>query len=336
MKKTIIKKYAACAALAATLALLPASCIKDDAAPGTKETTLTLTFSTRAPGDTGSTTGPESANEHMRTLRVILAEQNGTIRYNTKIDDIPEDATDQRVTFSDLITVEDRTTTFDVYAIANEEAFVTSPNQLAATSGNISDMNLETLTLNQEVLAKLNQGLLEANQDNQAYRLPQTKKEPMTVIPGQDNEATIQLEFVVAKVDLTFTNEATQAVDLNNVTFSPMNQASTPLLPSVALATGGSDLNLGTVTVPASGSKQVTCYVYENQLAGQSNYMLRTDWGNNELNLSYQNGAEILGTQFARGTKLDIDITLNGTQMTDFELLVVPWSEKEITVPPFE
>ena len=335
MKKTIIRKYAACAALAATLGLLPAGCIKDDAPQGTKETTLTLTFSTRAPGDAGSSQGPESANEHMRTLRVILAEQDGTIRYNTKIDDIPEDDTDQRVTFSDLITGENGTT-FNVYAIANEEAFVTLPNQLAAQTGNISQMNLENLTLDEDILTKLNQGLLEANQDKQAYRLPQTKKELVTVIPGKDNEATIQLEFVVAKVDLTFTNEATQAVDLNNVTFSPMNQASTPLLPSAALATGGSDLNLGTVTVPASGSKQVTCYVYENQLAGQSNYMLRTDWGNNELNLSYQNGAEILGTQFARGTKLDIDITLNGTQMTDFELLVVPWSEKEITVPPFE
>ena len=72
MKIKTLKKYAGGMALLTLLGLLPASCIKDDTA-AVKETTLTLTFSTRASGDQG-TTGTESANELMRTLRVILTD----------------------------------------------------------------------------------------------------------------------------------------------------------------------------------------------------------------------------------------------------------------------
>jgi hypothetical protein len=329
MKIKTLKKYAGGMALLTLLGLLPASCIKDDTA-AVKETTLTLTFSTRASGDQG-TTGPESANEHMRTLRVILAQQDGTIRYNTQITDIPEEATDQKVTFSELITVEDGTTTFDVYAIANEEAFVTS-EQLDAQSGNISDMNLESLTLNAAVLQKLNQGLESDNQDKQEYRLPQTAKAEVEVIPGQENTAPpIQLEFVVAKVDLTFTNQSPQDIELGNVTFSHMSVAETPLFSGSSFSSGN-DFNLGTVRVSGTTSENRVFYVYESQLSEGESYVLSSDWGNNSLDLT----AEGLGNTFERGTKLKVNVTLNAQEITDFELLVLPWNEINIEVPPFE
>lgn len=329
MKIKTLKKYAGGMALLTLLGVLPASCIKDDTA-AVKETTLTLTFSTRASGDQG-TTGPESANEHMRTLRVILTEKNGTIRYNTQITDIPEEATDQKVTFSELITVEDGTTTFVVYAIANEEAFVTSPGQLAAQNGNISDMNLESLTLNAAVLQKLNQGLESDNQKNQECRLPQTAKAEVTVEPERDNTATIQLEFVVAKVDLTFTNQSPQDIELGNVTFSHMSVAETPLFSGSSFSSGN-DFNLGTVRVSGTTSENRVFYVYESQLSEGESYVLSSDWGNNSLDLT----AEGLGNTFERGTKLKVNVTLNAQEITDFELLVLPWNEINIEVPPFE
>lgn len=328
MKIKTLKKYAGGMALLTLLGLLPASCIKDDTA-AVKETTLTLTFSTRASGDQG-TTGPESANEHMRTLRVILAQQDGTIRYNTQITDIPEEATDQKVTFRELITVEDGTTRFDVYAIANEEAFVTS-EQLDAQSGNISDMNLESLTLDDKVLQKLNQGLESDYQNNPVYRLPQTAKAEVEVIPGQENTATIQLEFVVAKVDLTFTNQSPQDIELGNVTFSHMSVAETPLFSGSSFSSGN-DFNLGTVRVSGTTSENRVFYVYESQLSEGESYVLSSDWGNNSLDLT----AEGLGNTFERGTKLKVNVTLNAQEITDFELLVLPWNEINIEVPPFE
>lgn len=329
MKIKTLKKYAGGMALLTLLGLLPASCIKDDTA-AVKETTLTLTFSTRASGDQG-TTGPESANEHMRTLRVILTEKDGTIRYNTQITDIPEEATDQKVTFSELITVEVGTTTFNVYAIANEEAFVTSPGQLDAQSGNISDMDLESLTLNAAVLQNLNQGLESDNQDKQEYRLPQTAKAEVTVEPERDNTATIQLEFVVAKVDLTFTNQSPQDIELGNVTFSHMSVAETPLFSGSSFSSGN-DFNLGTVRVSGTTSENRVFYVYESQLSEGESYVLSSDWGNNSLDLT----AEGLGNTFERGTKLKVNVTLNAQEITDFELLVLPWNEINIEVPPFE
>lgn len=331
MKKNTIRKYAERTALLAMMAVMHTGCIMDEEQAEMKETTLTLTFSTRAPGDTGSTTGPESGNEHMRTLRVILAETDGTIRYNTKITGIPEDATDQKVTFSELITVENGETTFDVYAIANEEAFVTSPDQLAAQTGNISDMNLENLTLDKDVLAKLNLGLESNNLDNQEYRLPQTAKAEVTVEPGKENSATIQLEFVVAKVDLTFINQSVQDITMNKLTFSSMDVSSTPLLPlnSNTLPDNGNDKILSNIHIPGNGTHTETFYVYESRVTGNDEYILSTDWGNgNSLNLT-ENG---LGTSFTRGTKLDVDVTLNSQQEVDLVFVVVPWDEVDADV----
>lgn len=328
MKIKTLKKYAGGMALLTLLGLLPASCIKDDTA-AVKETTLTLTFSTRASGDQG-TTGPESANEHMRTLRVILTETDGTIRYNTKITGIPEEATDQKVTFRELITVEDGTTRFDVYAIANEEAFVTS-EQLDAQSGNISDMNLESLTLNAAVLQKLNQGLESDNQDKQEYRLPQTAKAEVTVEPERDNTATIQLEFVVAKVDLTFTNQSPQDIPLDDATFSSMDVSSTLLLPLEGreVSTNGNDVVLNDIVVPGNGQFNETFYVYESQVGGNNSYVLSTTWGEgHSLNLT--DGG--LGTSFLRGTKLDVDVTINSRQEVDLVFVVVPWDEVDADV----
>lgn len=333
--KNKILSYVTGAAALATLCVLPTGCIQDDV-NGTRETTLTLTFSTRAPGDSPNTTGPGPANEHMRTLRVILTETDGTIRYNTKITGIPQDATDQKVTFSELITVADGTTTFNVYAIANEESFVNPTDQLAATTGNISDMNLENLTLDKEILTKLNQGLEDEYKDNDSYRLPQTAKKQVTVMPEQDNEATIQLEFVVAKVDLMFTNQSPQKIDMGSITFSNMDVATTQLLPleNRKISDEGEDVTLSGITVPANGTYNETFYVYESQVTGNDSYILSTAWGSNSLNLTTAEGG--LGKEFTRGTKLDIDITLNPTSITNFNLVVLPWGEINMDVPAFE
>lgn len=330
----ILKRYAGISLCLCLLGAGMTGCIKDDDVAGQKETTLTLRFSTgaNAPDQDGTTVGPELPNEHMRTLRVILTETDGTIRYNTKITGIPEDADEQVVTFSELITVNEGETKFNVYAIANEEAFVTSPDQLAAESGNVSQFGFNNNTLlNASVLARLNEAVNKENPEANE-RIPQTAVEEVAVVPKQANSATIQLEFVVAKIDLSFTNQSPSSVDLPDVTFSHMNVADTPLFPATSLPSTGTDLSLGTVSVPGGATNySVVRYVYESQVPGNDNYILSTSWGNNSLNLSDAG----LGTEFARGTKLDIDITLNSTHITTFDLLVEPWGQKDNIVPPF-
>ena len=327
--QTRIKRYAWLALGVA--ALLPVSCIKDDYATESGQTTLTLRFSAsaNAPEATGAI-APETVNEQMRTLRVILTEKDGTIRYNWKKNDIPVDATDQVVTFSELITVSNGVTNFDVYAIANEESFVKTADELAAKSGNISQFNFDVNLLDATILDRLNEAN-KADPDNDE-RIPQTKVQEVEVIPGQANSATIQLKFAVAKIDLSFTNQSPSQVVLEDVKFSHMNVATTPLFPPTDLPSTGSDLNLGTINVPGNVTNySVVRYVYESQVTGNDSYILSTSWGNKSLNLTEAG----LGTEFARGTKLDIDLTLNSTQITTFNLLVEPWGEKNIDVPPF-
>lgn len=333
-----MKSYAGMALGLCLLGVGVTGCIKDDDVAGQKETTLTLRFSTgaNAPDQDGTTVGPELPNEHMRTLRVILTETDGTIRYNTKITGIPEGADEQVVTFSELITVNEGETKFNVYAIANEEAFVTSPDQLAAESGNVSQFGFNNnRLLNASVLTRLNEAVDKAlnNEEIEANeRIPQTAVEEVPVVPEQANSATIQLEFVVAKIDLSFTNQSPSSVDLPDVTFSHMNVANTPLFPATSLPSTGTALSLGTVSVPGSATNySVVRYVYESQVTGSDNYILSTTWGNNSLNLT----DEGLRTEFTRGTKLDIDVTLNSTHITTFNLLVVPWGEINNDVPPF-
>ena len=181
------------------------------------------------------------------------------------------------------------------------------------------------------LLQKLNQGLESDYQNNPVYRLPQTAKAEVEVIPGQENTATIQLEFVVAKVDLTFTNQSPQDIELGNVTFSHMSVAETPLFSGSSFSSGN-DFNLGTVRVSGTTSENRVFYVYESQLSEGESYVLSSDWGKNSLDLT----AEGLGNTFERGTKLKVNVTLNAQEITDFELLVLPWNEINIEVPPFE
>lgn len=325
-----MKSYAGMALGLCLLGVGVTGCIKDEVT-ATKETTLTLRFSTRADGDAQGV-GPETANEHMRTLRVILTEKNGTIRYNTKIDNIPEGDEYKEITFGELITVADGETKFDVYAIANEEAFVSSADELAAKSGNISQFRFDSKTLDATILQRLNAADKDDPEANE--RIPQTAVQEVTVIPERDNSETVQLKFVVAKIELSFTNQSPSSVDLPDVTFSHMNVANTPLFPATSLPSTGTALSLGTVSVLGSATNySVVRYVYESQVTGNDNYILSTSWGNNSLNLSDAG----LGTEFARGTKLDIDVTLNAEQEVSLVFRVVPWDDNhEIDVPTFQ
>lgn len=198
------------------LAVGVVSCIKDEYAENKEKATLTLYFTTtkssNGASSDGTTIGPELPNEHMRTLRVIVVDKQGKIRYNTKVN-VPEDQAQTVINFSELIVDSDGTTTFDVYAIANEEVYAAN-NEWEGTN-----INLEVLKnkiLDNTILSKLNEGIAKDKYE-EGYAVPQTAIQEVTVTPGQENSATIPLEFVVAKVSLSFNNETGKAQTLSDV-----------------------------------------------------------------------------------------------------------------------
>lgn len=314
-----MKKYRHPAAIfLLLLSLLAVSCISDDY-PVREKATVKMTFTTRAISNPTANAGGLEANEHMRTLRVIVARKSGEILYNLKYD-IAQDETSKTITFSEM-TVNADGEAFDFYAIANEDGVGYSGDWNSISVAGLTSINL--------------QGgfLTNANTSTDTY-IPQTAYKEITVTPqtgGGIQSETMKLDFAVAKVRLTINNTSSGDQYVNNINLSGVNMASTPLFAAETLSgeTGGT-LSLGNMTIPAEESTTVYAYFFENT---GGDYALTATWnGTQTLNIKDDAGL----SEISRGTELDINITLNATTTPTFNIEVVPWTEVEVDVPPFE
>ncbi len=279
-----------------------------------------MTFTTRAISNPTTTAGGLEANEHMRTLRVIVARQNGEILYNLKYD-IAENETSKTITFSEM-TVNADGETFDFYAIANEEGVGYNRSWENVTVADLKGMNLQSGFLTN------------ANTSKDTY-IPQTAYKQIRVVPqsgGGIQSETMKLDFAVAKVRLTINNTSAGDQYVNDINLSGLNMTSTPLFANGTLSdvTGGT-LSLGSMTIHANGTATVYAYFFENT---GGTYNLTASW-NGTQNLNLNNSAANINA-ISRGTELNINITLNATTTPTFNIEVVPWAEVEVDVPPFE
>ncbi|WP_418551653.1 hypothetical protein [Prevotella sp.] len=311
-------RYLAAACLL-LLSLLAVSCISDDY-PVRDKATVKMTFTTRAISNPTTTAGGLEANEHMRTLRVIVARQNGEILYNLKYD-IAENETSKTITFSEM-TVNADGETFDFYAIANEEGVGYNRSWENVTVADLKGMNLQSGFLTN------------ANTSKDTY-IPQTAYKQIRVVPqsgGGIQSETMKLDFAVAKVRLTINNTSAGDQYVNDINLSGLNMTSTPLFANGTLSdvTGGT-LSLGSMTIHANGTATVYAYFFENT---GGTYNLTASW-NGTQNLNLNNSAANINA-ISRGTELNINITLNATTTPTFNIEVVPWAEVEVDVPPFE
>lgn len=316
--KTKLSTYSIRVCILLLLALLPLSCIKDDSV--SKETaTVTMTFSTRAINSSVSSADDLEANEHMRTLRVIVARQNGEILYNVRYD-IEENETSKTITFSEM-TVNAEGETFDFYAIANEDGVGYTEKSWDKVT--IADLNLQS------------EFLTNANDVSKNTMIPQTAYQQITVMPqsgGGIQTETMTLDFAVAKVRLTIHNTSAGEQYVNGIKLSGLNMTSTPLFAGESLSTENQgELSLGNMRVPAGESATVYAYFFENM---NSNYILSAFW-NGEKTLDITHAVDPNITQISRGTALDINITLNASTEPEFNIEVVPWKTVEVDVPPF-
>ncbi len=326
--KKLTKKYSVqLAGLLLLLALLPVSCIKDDYAAKEKAT-VQVTFTTRAISGSSDTDAEAlEMYEHMRTLRVIVARaSDNDILYNVKYD-IAENETSKTITFSEL-TIEKGGELFDFYAIANESGVGYTSDWATITVD-----QLENISLTEDALAKLNLG--------KTY-IPQTAHAQINVGEAT-GDVTIPLQFAVAKVRLTIENTSTDQQTVNNISLSGVNTTSTKLFGATPVtATGtGKALSLGNMVFSAEtngtpGKNTVYAYFFENQ--NSKGYTLTAFW-KKEQTLLLQTGSDDSKQtikEIPRGTELNINITLNATSEPNFNIEVVPWSEVNVDVPPFE
>lgn len=322
--KKLTKKYSVqLAGLLLLLALLPVSCIKDDYAAKEKAT-VQVTFTTRALSDETIAGNELADNERMKTLRVIVA-KDSKILYNEYYteDDFARYANGQRyktVTFSELVTEDEEDRTFDFYAIANEEGIADWPTQITSL-----DQLPENITLSTS--SKL---------------IPQTAKQSIIVkIPQEGSgiqKEIMQLEFVMAKVQLVIVNETGTAQSISGISLSnaDVNYPQVPLFPneSLNLFVGNknvtmSDMQVGGNDVSISSSQ--TAYVYENK-APTDGYVFNATWKNNS-----QPPVDLSTVKdLPRGKELRITIHLKQNSTAQFDYEVLDWTDVEVDIPKFD
>lgn len=280
-----------------------------------------MTFTTRAISNPTTTAGGLEANEHMRTLRVIVARQNGEILYNLKYD-IAENETSKTITFSEM-TVNAKGETFDFYAIANEKGVGYDGSWENVTVADLKGMNLQS-------------GFLTNANASKNTMIPQTAYKQIRVAPqsgGGIQSEIMKLDFAVAKVRLTINNTSSAVQTVSNINLSGLNMESTPLFANGTLsAVTEGTLSLGNMTIDANSTATVYAYFFEKT---GGDYALTANWNGNLHTLDIK-AADI--TEISRGTELNINIKLNATipSSPEFYIEVVPWAEVEVDVPPFE
>lgn len=303
------------------LAVGAVSCIKDEYAESKEKATVQVTFTTRAVSD-GTIVGNELAdNERMKTLRVIVA-KDGKILYNEYYEekDFAQYENGQRyktVTFSELVTEDEADRTFVFYAIANEGGIADWPAQITSLEQLPENITLSTTSA----------------------LIPQTAKQSITVeIPQEDSgiqKKTMQLEFVVAKVQLIVVNESETEQTLTNISLSnaDVNNPQVPLFPSEQsdLSVGDKDVMMSEMRLSRYGTSAQTAYVYENK-APTGGYVFNATWNGDSRPPVDLSSVENL----PRGKELRITIHLKQNSTVEFNYEVLDWTNVEVDIPDFE
>lgn len=338
MKIKTLKKYAGGMALLTLLGVLPASCIKDDTA-AVKETTLTLTVATRA----GETVGNNEmdANEQMKTLRVIVARHaTKEIIYNEYRDEIDDNASQYVINFGELTIAESED--FDFYAIANEASLDLRGSGITSLE---EVTNTDLTALKNCIINRDYNEIVEGN----PLQIPQTAFKTIPVGAGEDKMATIELEFVVAKVRVQFINETGNDQTISNVSLAGAEASQGYLFSGeeegIRIPNGTTYSNLSiasSIEVLASADEsnpaEACAYIYPSENVDFGSYVLSGVWNDqtHEVDDETITSGELVRS-LNRGQLLDITIRLiGGEHQYTINALVNSWNEIEMDIPDFE
>lgn len=301
--RNIMKSYGIGVCLLLLSVLLPTSCIKDDYAAG-ENASVTMTFTTRAQSADPSVDGsvPLLDNEQMKTLRVIVARKSGEILFNVKYD-IDVNETFKKITFSELTTNKNGEK-FDFYAIANEEAFLDAGESLEGKGISLTELKARVINKN------FNSPALS--------QLPQAAYQEIEVKPGENNEATMQLLFPVAKINLSFVNTTGSEQNISEVKLQYGTPNGAKLFYDGNMPTSvdktGMHITFDDFTLNAAGENSSRVrYVYPGGTNQQ--YVITAKWNEKDYTLPLEIDNKSL-TNLARGSQYNVTITLKGGGLT--------------------
>lgn len=341
MKKT--KQYISLL-LAAFMAAGLSSCIKEDYAGSDKDTaTINLVFSTRADSDGDGIDEDARTNEGIKTLRVILV-QGGQVIENYKATDLGADEDpllSQTITFWQIPKAQ---STF--YAIANEESIDGLEAYLSSFDIG-SDFGTDEANAMRAHVIEAQTGSIPGDAAAIAAEgLPIAGIHTEDLTAATDGQViTIPITRAVAKMELTLTNATGGDFELSQVVLGSFFPDKTYLFPQAgqAITLPGevtySDHTFTTnVTLADEEMRTFYFYFYESNAGGRAyTIALNADADYTAAPIMLNEDTPLASV--ARNTCLRVTGTIESALkpvVTDLQLLVVPWTEKNIDVPSFE
>ena len=316
------------------LTFLLSSCIKEDYAGSTDETaTVNLVFSTRADGQG---TADVDENEGIKTLRVLITDADGKVEIKTvqKFNDVS-------TTTLTILGVPVGTKNF--YVIANEASVgLTDLDDVSTVDGNFLNRVI-TNPSDAPYFPKTRSQISTSG-------LPITgMKEGVQVKRKENQQIEIEIVHAVAKVVLYVDNQSGEPFTLQQVNFGPFIADRTYLFDKSQQLPDDvqfNEISLDAENVEVTPDKDeavFTGYIYETglRLRAINDFTLSL--------VSNTKGFEALATPVTihfdeagrnyinRNDLVEIRATVNIHKEveTDLDILVVPWGEKDIDVPPF-
>lgn len=347
MRMKNIKKYLGLFLLLVITGVMH-SCIKENLAENPEKNgtaNVNLVLSSRA--------GEFDGDEDIKTLRLLVIDNNGTINFNRQIN--PTGLPNNSVSFI-LVGLEMGSGTKNFYVIANEESIGLDAADFESNYAEKKQLHgdwqteLKSLPIDEEdaYFPQQASGIGTSGLPITGYT------EDFLIEKDQNNHVEIDITYAVSKIKLKFVNERPTKETVSNIIFQNVApKGGTTLFDlsdlSTSLPVGEGDAYLGDVAVPAAtgeqfGNASSILYVYENQKS-QDGYSFTAQWNEktqkvNLDNISFtdENGIPQKIGDLPRGRQLNITVTLKqGTvEGLDLTFEVIPWETKDIEVPPFQ
>lgn len=338
MKKT--KQYISLL-LAAFMAAGLSSCIKEDYAGASDETaTVNLVFDTRANGDA---TAPVDENEGIKTMRVIIVDtDNNRVDVNELRDfsgETPQPVLQKTLTIMGL-PVGNK----DFYVIANEASVGLNGLDTPGPGDSFNEAKKSALL---STLINNGQRTYFPSTDTEIEEngLPIAGTVSAKITGAEDQTIEIPITRAVAKMELTLTNATGGDFALSQVVLGSFFPDKTYLFPQAgqAITLPGevtySDHTFSTNATLSDGESQTFHFYFYESNAREGAYTIALNDGANYAAAPIMLDEDTPLTSVARNTQLKVTGTIESVLepvLTNLQLLVVPWTEKNIDVPSFE
>lgn len=311
-----------------------ASCITEDAVqtPDAGKATVLLRIGSRASG--------ALAEDGVQTLRVALVQDGKVVAYS-----VQEESPDNVLTFVGLERKETQ-----IYAVANADDVSLAAEETIYLAAAI-DEDLQAGDLSPAPFSYRLGSPFPKAKDSEA----QSEDEPLpmfgeaeidltNVADGATEEVTVLMKRAVAKLTITINNRSGEALNLQNIVFGECLAQETSLREPESIDVECEEGKLpAAATIADEGSASFTYYVYEAPATAAYTIALDANpsWEAIEEPQDFMENAKT-----EDGTPVDhiarnMDIRITGTvesssQPLELKVLVNPWLEEEVEVPPYQ